>query len=437
MRFEVHAHTEYSNIRLLDCINKVQALIDRAVELGLGGIAITDHESLSAHVKAIKHRDEIIKEHPDFKVALGNEIYLVDERPTDNHYHCILIAKDKIGYDQLKRLSSLAWLNLYGGSRVDTLKSDLKKIVEEDKGHLICTTACIGGELSKKILALETYRRCGNEVAARNTQIEIIDFVTFMKELFSDDFYFEVAPGQSKEQIIVNNKIAQLSEVFGVKMVIGTDAHYLTKEDRYVHKAYLLSKTDKDREVDAFYEYSYLQSENEIIENLTPSIVDLYELMCKNSMEIYDKIENYTLLHSQQIPKVDVKDYPKLASNMIEALREDYPILASMFESNDKVERYWVHECTSQLRRINKDTKEYWQRLEEEADIKKTISKALDTNMFAYPVTLQHYVDLFWECNSTVGAGRGSSCSGLNHYLLGVTQLDPIEWNLPFWRLEL
>jgi DNA polymerase-3 subunit alpha len=54
--------------------------------------------------------------------------------------------------------------------------------------------------------------------------------------------------------------------------------------------------------------------------------------------------------------------------------------------------------------------------------------------MFAYPNTLQHYIDLFWKCGSTVGAGRGSACSGLNHYLLGVTQLDPIEWNLPFWR---
>ena len=119
---------------------------------------------------------------------------------------------------------------------------------------------------------------------------------------------------------------------------------------------------------------------------------------------------------------------------MVEAIREDYPILASMFESNDKVERYWVNECTYQLKRLNKDTKEYWQRLEEEADIKRTIGKALNTNMFAYPVTLQHYVDLFWKCGSMVGAGRGSSCSGLNHYLLGVTQLDPLEWDLPFWR---
>ena len=77
---------------------------------------------------------------------------------------------------------------------------------------------------------------------------------------------------------------------------------------------------------------------------------------------------------------------------------------------------------------------EYISRLEEEADIKKTIGEKLETNMFRYPIVLQHYVDFFWDCGSTVVAGRGSSCSGLNHYLLGVTQLDPIKWNFPFWR---
>ena len=86
------------------------------------------------------------------------------------------------------------------------------------------------------------------------------------------------------------------------------------------------------------------------------------------------------------------------------------------------------------LKELGKYNTQYLSRLEEEADIKKTIGEKLETNMFAYPVTLQHYVDLFWECGSTVGAGRGSSCSGLNHYLLGITQLDPIGWGLPFWR---
>lgn len=105
-----------------------------------------------------------------------------------------------------------------------------------------------------------------------------------------------------------------------------------------------------------------------------------------------------------------------------------------MFESDDKVNRYWVNKCVDKLEQLDLYNDTYLSRLEEEADIKQTISEKLETNMFSYPVTLEHYVNLFWECGSMVGAGRGSSCSGLNHYLLGITQLDPIKWNLPFWR---
>ena len=436
-RMELHSHTHYSNIRLLDSINKPKDLINRALEIGLTGICITDHECLSSSIEVNIYAQELLKDNPNFKIGLGNEIYLIDDRENcDEFYHFILIAKDKEGHRQLRELSSLAWMNSYffkGMERVPTLKRDLENIVSKNPGHLIATTACLGGELSSNTLKMENARKIGDNRTAEECKQNIIDFVLWCKKLFANDIYMEIAPAANRDQIIVNKKIAELSKVFDVKMVIGCDAHYLTKEDRYVHKSYLNSK-DGEREIDAFYEYSYLQTEEEIIKNLTPSIADLYEQMCRNSMEIWDKIENYSLLHPQQIPKIDVKDYPKLASNMVEAIREDYPILASMFESNDKVERYWVNECTYQLKRINKDTKEYWQRLEEEADIKRTIGEALNTNMFAYPVTLQHYVDLFWKCGSMVGAGRGSSCSGLNHYLLGVTQLDPLEWDLPFWR---
>ena len=436
-RMELHSHTHYSNIRLLDSINKPKDLINRALEIGLTGICITDHECLSSSIEVNIYAQELLKNNPNFKIGLGNEIYLIDDRENcDEFYHFILIAKDKEGHRQLRELSSLAWMNSYffkGMERVPTLKRDLENIVSKNPGHLIATTACLGGELSSNTLKMENARKIGDNRTAEECKQNIIDFVLWCKKLFANDIYMEIAPAANRDQIIVNKKIAELSKVFDVKMVIGCDAHYLTKEDRYVHKSYLNSK-DGEREIDAFYEYSYLQTEEEIIKNLTPSIADLYEQMCRNSMEIWDKIENYSLSHPQQIPKIDVRDYPKLASNMVEAIREDYPILASMFESNDKVERYWVNECTYQLKRLNKDTKEYWQRLEEEADIKRTIGKALNTNMFAYPVTLQHYVDLFWKCGSMVGAGRGSSCSGLNHYLLGVTQLDPLEWDLPFWR---
>lgn len=430
-RFEVHSHSEYSNLRLLDCINKIPNLVSYAREIGLKGIAITDHEALSGHVQANILAQDIIKEDPEFKLALGDEIYLVDERESGiEYYHFIFISKDATGHRQMRELSSLAWMNSYfdrGMERVPTLKREVEEIIGKNPGHIIATTACLGGELSKNVLAMENARKIGDNRTAEECKNKIINFVLWCKNIFGEDFYFEVAPAANHDQIIVNKKIAELSKVFDVKMVIGCDAHYLTKEDRYVHKSYLNSKGG-EREVDAFYEYSYLQTEAEIIENLTPSIVDLYEEMCENSMEIWSKIENYSLLHSQQIPKVDVKDYPKDNSHL------GHPILEQMLRSDNKIERYWVNECLSKLKELDKFNDKYLDRLEYEADIKYTIGKALDTNMFAYPVTLQHYVDLFWECGSMVGAGRGSSCSGLNHYLLGITQLDPIEWNLPFWR---
>ena len=430
-RFEIHFHSEYSNLRLLDCINKIPESINFAKEMGLAGMAITDHEALSGHIQA----NIIAQDLEDFKIALGNEIYLTDTRDKgQKYYHFILIAKDAAGHRQLRELSSLAWLNSYydrGMERVVTLKQDLINIVKQNPGHLIASTACLGGELSSNILIMESARKIEDIRTAEESKTNIVNFVLTMKELFGEDFYFEVAPAANKEQIIVNKKMAELSKVFNIKMVIGCDAHYLSKEDRFVHKAFLNSKGG-EREVDDFYEYSYLQTEKEIIENLTPSIVDLYEDMCKNSMEIWNKIENYSLLHSQQIPKVDVFNYP--IHHTSKEWHDKYPVLASLYESPDKVERYWVQECFKRLDELNKMNETYISRLEEEADIKRTIGKALNTNMFAYPVTLQHYVDLFWECGSMVGAGRGSSCSGLNHYLLGVTQLDPIEWNLPFWR---
>ena len=438
LRFDTHSHTHYSNLRLLDCINRPEKLIDRAIEIGLAGIAITDHEALSGHIEINKYAKKIREKNPDFKIALGNEIYLVDEAGMGQKYfHFILIAKDKVGHKQLRRLSSRAWMNSYfdrGLERVPTLKKDLENEISKDPGHIIATTACIGGELGFSILELEKARQIGDQESSLKYKQKIIDFVLWCKELFGDDFYFEVAPAASREQIIVNKKIAELSVVFGVKMVLGSDAHYLTKEDRYVHEAYLNSKGG-ERETAQFYEYAYLQDETDIIKNLTPSIVDSYEQICKNSMEIYDKIEWYSLEHPQVIPSVEVKDYPKEEENVDwNGFDKKYPILTSMHYSDDKYERYWVNECLDQLTFKGLYNDKYLSRLEEEADIKRTIGGKLGTNMFAYPITLQHYINLFWECGSTVGAGRGSSCSGLNHYLLGVTQLDPIKWDLPFWR---
>ena len=232
-RFEPHSHTHYSNLRLLDCINRPKELVKRAIELNLNGIAITDHECISSHIELNQMQQEIQKDNPDFKIALGNEIYLVKDRESgQKYYHFILIAKNAMGHRALRELSSRAWLNSYfdrGMERCATTYDDLKEIVSKYPNSLIATTACLGGELSSEISALNMAEACFDIDGAKQHHERIVEFVLWCKELFGDDFYFEIAPGQSKDQVSVNKRMSAVAAAFGVKMVIGTDAHFLKK----------------------------------------------------------------------------------------------------------------------------------------------------------------------------------------------------------------
>lgn len=451
--FNCHTHTNYSNLRLIDAINKPQDLIDKAIELGLSGIAITDHECLSAHVEAEKYMTKIQSQHPDFKLAFGNEIYLVDERKMgQKYYHFILLAKDAIGHRALRELSSRAWMNSYTDrklERVPTTKEELKEVVSKFKGHLIATTACIGGELPSTALLYTAARKINDMQNAVLYYKKIENFITYCLDLFGEDFYIECAPGTSAEQVAANQICRRIASVYGIQMVVGTDAHYLTKAERPVHKAYLNSK-EGDREVDSFYEFTYLMDYDEVTKYLTYTFDgdrNFAEQVVNNTLEIYNKISSYSLFHKQDIPSVEVKDYPKAAwwgvnNDYADDMKHRFPTLCKLFTSDDIQDRYWVNQCWDKLNELDKGwvhynetgDDRYLAELEEEARVKSVISEKLETNMFRYPNTLQHYIDLIWDCGSMVGAGRGSSCAALNHYLMGITQLDPIQWELPFFR---
>lgn len=445
--FGIHNHTEYSNLRLLDSINKPKDLIYKAKELGLTGVAITDHEALCSHIKVNKIAKELRETDPEFTVALGNEIYLTETRENgQKYYHFLLLAKDEIGYRALKELSSIAWYNMYKDKmeRVPTLKSELKEVISKYKGHVIATTACMGGELSTNALLKKECLSVGDYQNAKIYHQNIEKFIQFCHDLFGDDFYIECAPSNKNDQVAVNQELKKIADYFKIKMVVGTDAHYLTAKERPVHKAYLNSK-DGDREVDDFYEFAHLMTPDECAELLNISFNDLefIEAIFNNTVEIQNKIEFFTLEKHQDIPQVEVFNYPKglwrhyvgVNSDLADEFDGDYKLLKELFNSDNIQERYWINQCFEAL--LNKGIgldERYLHRLVEEANVKRVIGEKLNTCMFAYPNTLQHYVDLFWECGSTVGAGRGSACSGLNHFLLGITQLDPIEWSLPFWR---
>ena len=198
MYFNCHNHTEYSNLRLLDCINKPEDLINKAFEMGLNGIAITDHEALCAHMIVNKIAKKYQTEHPDFTIALGNEIYLTDTRECgQKYYHFILIAKDKIGYKALKELSSIAWYNMYTDrrmERVPTLKTELKEVMQRYKGHVIATSACMGGELSTNVLLMKKSEEIDDIEGRRFYYNNIVNFIEYCLDIFGDDFYIECAP---------------------------------------------------------------------------------------------------------------------------------------------------------------------------------------------------------------------------------------------------
>ena len=149
----LHNHTDYSNLKLIDSINKVEDLIDYGYELGLHSIAITDHDCLTSHVRALNYFKSKYAE-KDYRLILGNEIYVTREGLTaethesgEKFYHCILLAKDEIGHRQLRELSSRAWSRGYVKfiMRTPTYLSDIDEIIGNDPGHVVCTTACLGG----------------------------------------------------------------------------------------------------------------------------------------------------------------------------------------------------------------------------------------------------------------------------------------------------
>ena len=434
--FGIHNHTMYSNIRLLDCINRPTALIDKAIELGLSGIAITDHECLSAHMEVNQYAKKIKDKHPDFVIALGNEIYLTDIRDRgQKYYHFILIAKDAEGHKALREMSTQAWRNSYVDrkmERVPLLKSELADIMSRYKGHVIATTACIGGELGSEIILAEEAEAVRDYDTAQLHLGKIHNLVTFCKSIFGEDFYLECAPSTKEDQIQVNRRIRRIGQALGVKVVVGTDAHYLTKAERQVHKAYLNSKNG-EREVDDFYEFSRLMESDEVIELLNLAFEDTNYVneILDNTIEVQSKITSYSLENKQMIPKVPVKDYPK---GYWDVDPNKWPILHSLMNSDEIQERYWVTECFESLKEKDLFTQEYVDRIEIEADVIKDIGDKLNDCLFAYFNTFKHYIDLFWECGSIVGPGRGSSTGFLSNYLLGITQLDPIRWGIKYWR---
>ena len=439
----LHNHTEFSNLKLIDSINKVEDLIQYAFELGLNGVAITDHDSVSAHVRAWNYYNSHFtdEERKKFKLILGNEIYLCrNDLTAETHikgekfYHLILLAKDGIGHKQIRELSSRAWGRGYMKNimRTPTYSTDLIEIIGSNPGHVVATTACLGGY-------------CGVKFGERDYHA-IEAHLAAMENLFGkENFFIELQPSWHQDQILYNKYM--ISTYWGrYNFTVATDSHYLKAEDREVHRIFLNSKSSGDRETDKFYSSAYMMGYDEVKEYFVSSkgtdvTEEQFETMCNNTNKIAAEVGTYNLKHTSIIPHIDYEEESinSWYSDLINKYGAETEYIQKMINKGDKADIYMLNKLVEPWSikiDLNNELK-YVIELNYECEQLYKISEELQQSMSDYFITMAKMIDIMWdEADSIVGPARGSAGSSIINYLLGITQIDPLDQpvELPFWR---
>ena len=384
----LHVHTSRNSIG--DSILKLNSYIDKAKELGLDTLCITGHGSLADmydfYFKCIENK---------IKPIIGCEIYLtpdMENKTKDSKtYHMILIAKDNTGLKNLINIVSVASLQgFYKKPRVD-----LNYIREYSEG-IICTTACVGGMLPQYIL---------------DSQEELIEsHINELKDIFGDDLYFEIQPGDFSDQIIVNNKLIELSNKHNIPLVLTNDIHYLNEEDYIVHDYHVRLGQKKTASEDGSLIYPdkcyWLMPYDRLIESMS-----LYDKTIVN-----EAINNTIKIGQECNVSVEVKNL-----NLPE------------FECPDSYtpRQYIEHLCYERLEEIQyliTDPNRYIDRMHFELD---TLEELGFTSYMLIMWDIYRYTR---EQGIMMGPGRGSVSGSVVAYLLQLVTIDPLKYNLLFER---
>lgn len=437
MFFGAHNHTALSNIRLKDSINKIPDLIEYTHSLGHCGLAFTDHETVSNAIEVENYFNKV-KNTPgweNFKIALGNEIYLCPDWVNKENVngdkrfvfpHFILIALNAKGHKQIRELSTRAWSRAFtyrGIQRVPTYFEDIEEIIGVDKGHVVASTACIGGELPRHLLEARDGKYTKEGIWSQSKL-----WIQIMEETFGvGNFFLELQPSFNEDQCYVNKCLIQLSQETGVPYIITTDAHYLRKEDAKLHEIYLRSQ-EGDREVAEFYATTYCMSEEEIHSYMDSNIgYDAVELGFKNTLLIYDKVQSYSLKRPMEIPYLPL-DTSEPDSRLYNKYVKDIPLLKDFYEAPIDSDRHLVREITKALEREEDFRNEAsYKAIQDNLNTIKISSEKMDMHWSAYLLNEKDYLDVAWsKGNSIVGAARGSGCGFFLLHVLGITQINPL-----------
>lgn len=425
----LHCHTARgSNVRLLDSIVRIPKLVERAIEYNYNGICITDHESLSAHVEALHIRDKIKETNPDFKIMLGNEIYLIDENEYKNppkYFHFLLISKTIEGYRQMRELSSRAWSRSYKQGKMyrsPTFYQDIEEIVGKNKGHLIACTACPGGELGYCI--------------ENHDQERLNKFIPWCIETFGkNNFFLEMQDSDAPNQVIINQTIVRLSEFFDIPYIVTSDVHYVDESQREIHAAFLNSKEEKERETESFYKYTALKPEARMKEILSYLPSEIVQKAMDNTQLVYNTVEDFDFRHPMIIPEIELLQEEYEINPVLTNCQKEY--IQKFVHSEYAQDRFWAYNIGEGLRNkfhgIPEELEVWLDRIDSEMKIIYDISEFRKQRLSAYFNMVQRIVNVIWEV-TLVGVGRGSAPGFLTNYLIGITQFNPLTYDLPAWR---
>ncbi len=380
----LHIHSEFS---LLDGANRIKDLPVRAKELGMKAMAITDHGVMYGVIdfyKACKKEG--------IKPIIGCEVYVASRTRFDKeaqdkkYYHLILLAKNNKGYQNLSKLVSLGFTEgYYYKPRIDL------EILEKYHEGIICLSGCLAGAVSQAILN-------GNIEEAENV-------AKWHHNVFGEDYYLEIQNNGVKEQVMVNQKIIQIARRLNIPIVATNDAHYLKKEDAYNHEVLLCIQTgkrmtDEDRmrfETDELYVKSP-EEMSEYFKNFPDAIENTAKIAEKCNVEFEF---GHTILPNYDVP-------------------EEYATHYDYFKKlcDDGIKKRYGENPSQEI-------------LDRAAYELKIISQM---GYVDYYLIVWDYINYAKSVGIPVGPGRGSGAGSILAYAIGITDIDPMKYNLLFER---
>ncbi|MBI4753788.1 DNA polymerase III subunit alpha [Candidatus Desantisbacteria bacterium] len=381
----LHTHTEYS---LLDGAARVEALIERAHKLKMPALAITDHGNMFGAIEFYKHAYKI-----GIKPIIGCELYIAPESRLDKNavqgavtnYHGVCLVRNEEGYKNLMKLVSIGYTEgFYYKPRVD------KEMLAQYSKGLIFLSGCVKGEIASLILR-------GQDKMARERARE------FQKMFGEDNFYLELHSHGLKEEVIVNQHLIGMSIDMSIPLVAANDIHYLYKEDAQAHDILLCIQTNKhvadtDRlrfSSNEFYLKTY-EEMNDLFSQFPKAIENTIEIAKRCNLEL--DFGHIHLPHYHTPEDIPLPDY--LRQLCMERLEERYP------EVTEEV-----------LNRLNHE-----------------IQVITQMKYPGYFLIVWDLINYARQKGIPVGPGRGSAAGSIVSYLLGITDIDPIRYNLLFER---